>query len=669
MSSRGTLRRAVVVGLVGLLAFGMSPGGVDEALAAPAPGKKLTPSQELSLHAGLQVAPKGQARARRSGGPVQPDPGRATLPTLLKADYSAWLNRGSGRAEERMASADRKAARKGRTGEAGSGVLKRSEREPDALPGTNDVRSRAELLAGFGTRRGDKAVVDVTGRIAAEKVTVTSLKTPAEDDGQLDRATQTGIRGIGSAQADAVLGDGPHGPEGDGSNDYDFYRLEAGAGERITVKTTATEVDTVVALYDGTGTLLGVNDEAGPGSLDSLLTYVTPKSGTYYALVAGFAPSGSLPVDPRYSGSGPGSASIGPYRLDVSAVRFDTDFYRLDLAAGDVIGATTRGATALQVYRPDGLGMVSSSVADLSAEYPEESPLPGGGEANLAYVAEKAGAYALQVDGPAGEYRVHLEAYRPGTEGRTTTRRQTILLDFDGETVDTTPFGGPSERTLSPLRDFMPAWGLRRSQEKELVRRVTAGVEENLERDLARRGLNDRFSVAVTSKAAGADRWGRKDVSRVVIGGTIQEAGIETIGISSSIDPGNYSHEDEALVLLDTLSSTDPDNEGSLNHYMTRRSNRLEFVARALANVASHEAGHYIGNFHTDGQNATHNLMDEGGSNFGANLYGVGRDGVGGTSDDEDIDFKTDAYSRLEGLAGQENTLNVSAWAFVRPRG
>lgn len=61
--------------------------------------------------------------------------------------------------------------------------------------------------------------------------------------------------------------------------------------------------------------------------------------------------------------------------------------------------------------------------------------------------------------------------------------------------------------------------------------------------------------------------------------------------------------------------------------------------------------------------------MDEGGSNFGANLYGVGRDGVGGTRDDEDVRFRTDAYSRLETYSGQENTLNVAAWAFVRPRG
>ena len=58
--------------------------------------------------------------------------------------------------------------------------------------------------------------------------------------------------------------------------------------------------------------------------------------------------------------------------------------------------------------------------------------------------------------------------------------------------------------------------------------------------------------------------------------------------------------------------------------------------------------------------------MDAGGANFGTNLYGVGPDGIGGTADDEDIDFRLDRYDLFEGFTGLENTLNVSAWAFVR---
>jgi hypothetical protein len=43
----------------------------------------------------------------------------------------------------------------------------------------------------------------------------------------------------------------------------------------------------------------------------------------------------------------------------------------------------------------------------------------------------------------------------------------------------------------------------------------------------------------------------------------------------------------------------------------------------------------------------------------------VGSDGIRGTAGDEDIDFRTDTDSLVEGFTGQENTLNVSAWAFV----
>ncbi|SDU97901.1 pre-peptidase C-terminal domain-containing protein [Microlunatus sagamiharensis] len=670
--SKRIVRRVLVPVLGGLLVVGAAFSGPTASQAAPptaSRAEQLRAAQDAALQAGLQVAPKGLPSARRSA-TLDPDPALSTLPSLRRADYSGWRTRDAAQAEARAGS--RAQARVGRTGRASAKVLDHPETEPASRPGSNDTRATAEKVGAFGTGKGDRAAVAITGAISGYEVAARALPAVQEDDGQLSLATPTGIRGTGRVRGTGVLGDGPHGtePGADGNNDYDFYSLAASAGERITISTAGSEVDTVVALYDPYGTVLAVNDEAVAGTTDSLLTYAVTKPGTYYALVAGFAPSGGLPPDPEDSGSGFGDASTGRYALDISAVKLDTDYYRLDLAAGDVIGATaTSGATTLRVVRPDGTAMVGASGSDLSGLYPEESPLPRGGNVSIAYVAERAGAYALQVDGPPGTYAVRVEAYRPGTEGRGATRTQTILLDLDGGTVDTTDLGGPGERRLSPLRDFLPAWGLKASQEKALRDRVVAAMKVNLRRDLAARGLNKRLAVDVTTKATGSTAWGRPDVSRVVIGGTTAEAGIDTIGISSTIDPGNYSHTDTALVLLDTLASPDTDNEASLNHYLRPGSDRLDFVAQAIANVASHEVGHYVGNFHTDGQDSTHTLMDEGGSNFGANLYGVGRDGVGGTRDDEDVRFRTDAYSRLETYSGQENTLNVSAWAFVRPQG
>ena len=65
-----------------------------------------------------------------------------------------------------------------------------------------------------------------------------------------------------------------------------------------------------------------------------------------------------------------------------------------------------------------------------------------------------------------------------------------------------------------------------------------------------------------------ADQFGKENVSRVIVGGTIAQSGISTIGIAQYIDPGNYGHEDSAVVLLDVLS--DPSRSGLAEHLHER---------------------------------------------------------------------------------------------------
>jgi hypothetical protein len=243
---------------------------------------------------------------------------------------------------------------------------------------------------------------------------------------------------------------------------------------------------------------------------------------------------------------------------------------------------------------------------------------------------------------------------------------QTVFVDFDGARVNTGIWGGPGVRELSPFGTFVARWGLTRAQEATLINRITATVRENIQRDLIEKGLNDDLAVRVINSKDNRDIFGQENVSRVIVGGTIEQSGIPTIGVAQYIDPGNYGHEDSALVLLDVLSGPS-DDEASLNHYIKPSTDRVAFVSHAVANVISHEIGHNIGNYHTDNASDIHNLMDSGGANFGINLYGVGPDGTGGTADDEDIDFRQDdIYDPFEGFTGQENTLNLSAWAFVR---
>jgi hypothetical protein len=150
-----------------------------------------------------------------------------------------------------------------------------------------------------------------------------------------------------------------------------------------------------------------------------------------------------------------------------------------------------------------------------------------------------------------------------------------------------------------------------------------------------------------------------------VVGGTIRQAGVPTIGVAASIDPGNYAHEESAIVLLDELSRP-KGAEDSLNTYLRPGSNRVAFIGQALGNVVAHETGHLVGSFHTDNSDSRVNLMDSGGGDP-RKFYGVGPDRVGGTADDADVNFREDVFAPDEGFHGLEDTLNNTAWGFVGP--
>ena len=632
--------------------------------AEPAPSDT-TPAEQRALDVGLQVAPKGSAKARAAK--ASPNPYLANLPSVKDVDYSGWKQRLKKAGAQRAKSAKLASNRTRAAGRALARPFVYDEQEPTGTSGSNNSRANAEPVRGFGTGRRENPRVRILGSIANLAPAARTISV-SEDNGSIPLATPTGINGIGSVRTSSVLGDGPYGgPEG--SDDFDFFKVTSRRGLSITVDTlgTAAPLDTIVVIYNAEGEILALNDDAfvEPNVLASRLTFPVPANGDYYVLVSGFF---SLPEDPFDSGSGLGGAERGPYSATITSARVDSDYFALRLDKGDVIGAVGRGAAStLTIYRPNGTQMVGAPGVDASSLYAPQSPLPGGGNTTLAYVAERSGTYQIRVDGVPGAYDTLVEAYRPGSEIDRNARVQTIFLDFDGARVNTGIFGGPGVRELSPFSAFIAKWGLSRSQEATLINRITATVRENVRNDLRARGLNDNLAVRVLNSKDNPDIFGRPNVSRVIVGGTIEQSGIGTIGIAQYIDPGNYGHEDSALVLLDVLSG-DPAvyEDASLNYYLRPRSNRVAFVSRAVANVVSHEIGHYIGNYHTDSTDAVHNLMDEGGGNFGTNLYGVGPDGIGGTRDDEDIDFREDTYSLFEGFTGRENTLNVSAWAFVR---
>ena len=173
--------------------------------------------------------------------------------------------------------------------------------------------------------------------------------------------------------------------------------------------------------------------------------------------------------------------------------------------------------------------------------------------------------------------------------------------------------------------------------------------------------------MTILNSADHPDPFGTDNVSRLIVGGTIAESGIPTIGIAQSIDPGNFGHEESALILLDILSAPAGEfGDPSANTYITAQSDVVAFVGQVLGNIVAHEAGHYLGSWHVDQFNDAANLMDQGG-NFPV-LYAVGPDGVGGTADDTDVDYGEDTLNPNEGFVGTEDTLTRTAFGLSRGR-
>lgn len=626
--------------MLGLVA--LTPGAAPAAPHTTDPG--LSPADQAALTAGLPVADKAAPGARPAG----PNPYLALVPDASKADYSGWAAYLS-----RQATAKASARLKARAAApAPASPLLADEDEPDGTRGANDDPAAAQLIKGFGTAAGQNTKLRILGDLDPEPVSAVAVPANAEDDGAIPLAGDTGIgTSRGGITTSAVIGDGPHGRAGTGTNDFDFYRLRATAGEVVTVVTATPTgpLDTLVALYTPDGRMVAQNDDFG-GSFDSRLTYTAPATGDYFVVVAAYS---GLPADPFDPASGDGGAGEGPYTVTITAAEDDKDFFAVKLRAGDVLGASVEGsASYITVYDTEPRE-VHGSDQDASFIYPPKSPLPGGGNAVTDYVATEAGWHYVGVATGSGAYDITVEAYRPPLQGRRPV--QTLFLDFDGARTNTAIFGGPGTVTLSPLAAFLARWGLTRAQEDAVIDAVVAGVTENIKQDLIDSGLNTRFRLNIRNSRDHADPWGQDNVSRIIIGGTIEESGVSTIGIAQSIDPGNFDTEETALLLLDVLSA--PAGPGSsLNTYLTPASDRVRFVAQALANVAAHEGGHFFGDFHTDNASEHINLMDSGGANF-QNLFGVGPDNVGGTADDLDVDFGDDMFAAAEGFVGTEDTL------------
>ncbi|NNE94949.1 MAG: hypothetical protein HKN24_02880 [Acidimicrobiales bacterium] len=603
--------------------------------------------------------------------PDSPNPYQSFLPNAQAADYAGWNLYLNAAGKTR---ASREAPGSPRNG------LRVIEQEPLGAS-TNDTQVDAEFIPRFGTSTGKNPAASILGT-APDPGGVASVIESAEPDGALDLATEVVLAVGDSATGGGVIGDEATPP------DFDFFKIPGLlAGQQLIIDTDTPEpfadLDSFVAVWnpDLAPFEIAANDDGDPSSFDSFLAFTVPVDGDYFVSVGGFG--AFVPEDPTNPASPSVTGEVGSeggYDLTLSVREPAIDFYSFDLKAGDIVGATVVGAgVRLELLNDAGTLLIGSS-QDITFIHPPVSPLPGGGNASASYVVEADGRYALSV-GALGNYAVDLRVFRPAKE-RSGTATQTVFIDFDGASIDPGIFQGGEfgfEVELSPLAGFLPAWGLTAGDEDAVIDAILAVVEENLSHDIREQGNNgDRdhsdgpnaFDVEILNSRDHDDPWGDRFVSRLIVGGTIDELQIPTIGIAQSIDVGDFESEETAVTLLDLMAGVGPfpAPDVDLNNFPRDPSaSIIDLIGVAVGNITAHEGGHFFSNWHTDQFNDNPNIQDQGGNFPG--IVGAGDDGIFGTADDVDVDFGKDVFVPNEGFSGLEDTLQTISFGLSTGEG
>jgi hypothetical protein len=368
-------------------------------------------------------------------------------------------------------------------------------------------------------------------------------------------------------------------------------------------------------------------------------------------------------VEPNDSPASAQFIALSPSSPDINVLGENSfeiaDHYSFDLTRGDVLGMAVRSTDTFP-FEFDPVVTVrdpSNNVVILNDDgvnaYPPASPLPRSiksFDSALAFIAPETGRYTVRIEpfqDEYGPYTMYLVLRRSEIEMQGGGATQVLFLDFNGAVINAAAiwgFGSPAAN-LSPFASFLPNWGLLPSDEDTMIDMIVARVEA-----LYAPLINETsgFNIDIRNSRDDPDPWGTQpNVTRVIVGGTILELGIPTIGIAQSIDPGNFDTSETGVVLLDSLSNAPTDVNSANSVARAPGVSIMEVVTRGVATAIAHEAGHTFGNYHTENLNDDHCIMDAGGGStlaFWENFYQTGPDGIAGNADDNTTGFIDDLY-------------------------
>ena len=358
-----------------------------------------------------------------------------------------------------------------------------------------------------------------------------------------------------------------------------------------------------------------------------------------------------------------------------------------DMRAGDILDIALNGAAGnISVYygegtsRPSGFwfGTDTNQASDTKG-----SPLQNVGTAVIAQTIPETGRYyiALAPSNGSANYTMGLRAYRPVLERAPIGTKQILYVDFDGGFYPSSRISG-STNPLGMIRfdrmeDNLGLLGFpnaTRSDVLQLKQEIMVEAQKMFD-TLITNGLNGDYDSTGNPGDYGITLLSSLDcpeipsargpgsscspdlnldnnplVTRILVGSIINEVGIPTIGIAESVDIGNFVTDEIGIVLMDQIAA-------SAAVPLSPSVSQLNVMAKFLAGVIVHEAGHTFGERHTDTGNQVFNIMDSGSQQAGEAFIGIGPDGIAGTADDQQSEFAVeDEFSLVEGIFGYSRT-------------